>query len=326
MNNVNSKKAPVIGIVIPAYEVADFLPITLESIKSQTFQDWECIIVDDESTDNSYAIAQEFANRDSRFRAVRQLNGGASMARNTGADLLSKSDEFVTFMDADDVYLPHALETLLQELKAHPDAIAVHGLAEYIDAEGKIFDVGVRPRQMRELYRVRNGHLRKVAPDEPTTFAKIIRCSPLFPPGVFLTRRADFERTGGFDPSITGGEDWDLLVRLSRYGHFIPINQVLLHYRRHDRNYGAVSSVPKQVQRVHKIIYHSPENSVLQKQQVRAVWKAAQREFETLYRKNLRKAVRAKNPKDALGSGARLLLSRLRYIFGPRRPKPSPMK
>ena len=326
MNDVNSQKPPVIGIVIPAYEAAGFLRTTLESIRSQTFQNWECIIVDDESKDDSYAIAQEFASRDSRFRAVRQLNGGASMARNTGTELLSESDEFVTFMDADDVYLPHALETLLQELEAHPDAIAVHGLAEYIDAEGELFDVGVRPREMRELYRVKNGRLRKVAPDEPTTFAEIIRCSPLFPPGVFLTRRADFERTGGFDPSITGGEDWDLLVRLSRYGHFIPINQVLLHYRRHDRNHGAVLSVPKQVQRVHKIIYHSPQNNSLQKQQVRAVWKATQREFEILQRQNLRKAVRAKNLKSAARSLAGILANRFRYAFGPGHPKPKPMK
>lgn len=326
MNNVNSQKAPIIGIVIPTYEASDYLRITLESIRLQTIQNWECVIVDDGSQDNSHAIAQEFADCDSRFRAVRQLNGGASMARNTGADLLSESDEFVTFMDADDVYLPHALETLLQELKAHPDAIAVHGLAEYIDAEGKLFDLGARPREMRDLYHIKNGRLRKVAPDEITTFAKIIRGSPLFPPGVFLTRRADFDRTGGFDTSITGGEDWDLLVRLSRYGHFIPVNQVLLHYRRHGRNHGAVSSVPKQVQRVHKIIYHSPENNPLQKQQVRAVWKAAQREFETLYRRELRKAARAKNFKDVALNIARLLLSRLRYIFGPRRPNPKPTR
>ena len=104
---------PAISIVIPAYNHGRFLEDTLRSIQRQSFRHWECIVVDDGSTDGTSAIAQRYAAEDGRVRTVRIENGGESAARNHGYRLTSPESEFVTFMDSDDIWLPHALATFM---------------------------------------------------------------------------------------------------------------------------------------------------------------------------------------------------------------------
>lgn len=92
---------PIISIIVPAYNQEKYLGECLESIASQTFTDFEAIIVDDGSTDSTASICQEFVHRDDRFRLVRKPNGGVSSARNVGLDL--SEGEYVCFFDSDDV-------------------------------------------------------------------------------------------------------------------------------------------------------------------------------------------------------------------------------
>lgn len=91
---------PVISIIVPIYNVAKYLREALESIKTQTFENWECIIVNDGSTDGSEEIALEFVNADNRFRIINQENSGVSKARNTGLE--ASRGKFIAFVDADD--------------------------------------------------------------------------------------------------------------------------------------------------------------------------------------------------------------------------------
>ncbi|HPO73378.1 MAG TPA: glycosyltransferase family A protein, partial [Armatimonadota bacterium] len=98
---------PCFSVIIPAYNRARFLPECLESVLAQTFTDWECIIVDDGSTDGTRELVAEYVRRDSRFRYHWQENAGASAARNAGIE--RARGEWIAFLDSDDWYYPDAL-------------------------------------------------------------------------------------------------------------------------------------------------------------------------------------------------------------------------
>lgn len=93
-------RMPAVSIIVPAYNVGAYLEQCLDSIKAQTFTDWECIVVDDGSTDGSDEICERYAAEDSRFRVIHQTNGGLSAARNTGI-AEAKADK-ISFVDSDD--------------------------------------------------------------------------------------------------------------------------------------------------------------------------------------------------------------------------------
>ena len=97
------------SIIIPVYNVAPYLRECLDSVLTQAFTDWECICVDDGSTDGSGAILDEYAARDGRFRVFHQKNAGPSAARNRGLD--EASGEWIWFVDSDDMVKPSALST-----------------------------------------------------------------------------------------------------------------------------------------------------------------------------------------------------------------------
>lgn len=101
---------PEISIVVPVYKGIRFLREALESIKAQTFADWECVCVDDGSKDGSGALLDEIAATDARIRAFHRANGGTSVARNFA--LSEARGRYVAFLDEDDVYHPRMLETL----------------------------------------------------------------------------------------------------------------------------------------------------------------------------------------------------------------------
>ena len=105
---------PRISVVVPVYNVEQYLRDCLESLAAQTFEDIQVVMVDDGSTDGSAAIAQSFADRDPRFTLVSQANGGLSAARNTGIE--SATGEFLAFVDSDDVVAPNAYELLVGTL------------------------------------------------------------------------------------------------------------------------------------------------------------------------------------------------------------------
>ena len=96
-----------ISVVIPVYNAERYVKKTLDSVLAQTFADWECICVDDGSTDGSGAILDGYAAEDSRFRVIHQKNGGEGAARNAGMD--AASGELVAFLDSDDTWHPEAL-------------------------------------------------------------------------------------------------------------------------------------------------------------------------------------------------------------------------
>lgn len=106
-----------ISIIVPIYNAQKHLAACLSSIQGQSFQDWECICIDDGSTDNSLSIVEECAAKDPRFHVICQENQGPGVARNTGINVIK--GEYFTFVDADDLISPFAFESLLRLAHDH---------------------------------------------------------------------------------------------------------------------------------------------------------------------------------------------------------------
>lgn len=118
---------PAVSVVLPVYNALGYLAEAVESVLRQTAGDLELIIVDDGSTDRSGAVADDFAARDSRVKVIHSENRGLSAARNTGTD--AATARWITFVDADDVLAPQALEWLLSAVAENPEADMIMGHA-----------------------------------------------------------------------------------------------------------------------------------------------------------------------------------------------------
>lgn len=116
---------PAISIIVPVYNMEQYLRECLDSIKAQTFTEWECILVDDGSSDSSPAICDEYAAADSRFKVIHQKNGGLSNARNTA--LRTATGEYIGFVDADDWIEPGMYDLLYKMVKDEDADIAQVG-------------------------------------------------------------------------------------------------------------------------------------------------------------------------------------------------------
>lgn len=108
---------PLVSIIVPSYKQAHFLNDSLQSVLNQTYSNWECIIVNDGSPDNTSQIAAHWCGTDSRFIYLEKQNGGISSARNAGLDIVKGS--YVQFLDADDYLHPEKLNKSLFKIKDH---------------------------------------------------------------------------------------------------------------------------------------------------------------------------------------------------------------
>jgi glycosyltransferase involved in cell wall biosynthesis len=129
MNSYPNQSAenPLVSIIIPFYNREDFLREAVESVESQSYQNWELLLVDDGSTDRSATIAREFVKKQPKciFLLQHEDNRGASAARNTG--IRHATGEYVTFLDSDDVFFPNTIEREVKVFKNNPEADAVCG-------------------------------------------------------------------------------------------------------------------------------------------------------------------------------------------------------
>ncbi|MBA1838394.1 glycosyltransferase [Corynebacterium sp. zg912] len=139
----------MISIVIPVYNAAKFLGECLSNIQRQTLNDFECLLVNDGSTDSSLEICKETAANDSRFKVVDQPNSGAAGARATGARAATR--RYVCFIDADDIIHPEFLETLLAASNdCPPGHIVSSEICPYQDGERPAFSVSSGPNSRQD--------------------------------------------------------------------------------------------------------------------------------------------------------------------------------
>jgi glycosyltransferase involved in cell wall biosynthesis len=206
--------APLVSVVVPAYNSAGTLEQTVRSVLGQTVRDLETIIVDDGSSDDTLAVAR--AIEDPRVRVLTRENGGASAARNTGIE--QAKGTWVAFVDSDDVWLPEKLERQLTYLDAHPDVHAVQTGAFIVDADLRVL------------------HVRACKPSQDALWETLLfQNLPAFPSTVMI-RRSKLEEIGFFDTRLEILEDWDLAIRASRFCNLRSIEEPLTLYRTHPGN------------------------------------------------------------------------------------------
>jgi glycosyltransferase involved in cell wall biosynthesis len=206
---------PSVSIVIATRDRAHWIAATIESVQRQTFTDWELVVVDDGSTDDTGGVVARFAG-DGRIRWVPRPPEGRSAARNHGIGI--SSAPLVAFQDADDLWEPTKLARQVDALAADPAAGLCYTAARFIDATGT-------PLAMRK-------------PPEPlagNALPRLARGNVIILASV-VVRRTCFDRVGTFEPTLHACEDWDLWLRIARHFPIAFVDEELTRYRIHPGN------------------------------------------------------------------------------------------
>ena len=198
----------LVTVVIPCFNYARYLEQCVRSVVQQSHQRWECIIVDDGSTDDTPQVCARLAATDSRITFVRQTNRGLSAARNTG--IRRARGDFVQLLDADDILEADKLKVQVEFLKTHPDTDIVLGEAAFFDANAPTH---LRPRR-------RDGGIgttRKVNGNGPAVLSALVS-ENICVVHAALLRRTVFDAVGLFDEALHAHEDWDFWLRCAVQG------------------------------------------------------------------------------------------------------------
>lgn len=202
---------------MPVYNAERYVGDAVQSIVSQTWRDWEFIIIDDGSTDRSSEILRDWAAREPRIRLIARANTGYLQALNDGLSLAA--GEFIARMDADDVAIAERLERQIAFLESHPECVAVGSALLRIDADGDVLCEEPMPETHEEIEaRLFNG------------------LGALGHPAVTM-RRATLTEVGGYREAYYGAEDHDLWLRLAEHGRLANLRQALLMSRVHAENF-----------------------------------------------------------------------------------------
>ncbi|MBB4303166.1 glycosyltransferase involved in cell wall biosynthesis [Rhodobium orientis] len=204
---------PLFSVIIPCWNAEKTIVETLKSVLDQTFGDWEAIVVDDGSTDNTADVVAGFAACDPRISFCTIANGGPSLARNFGAMELARGT-YLAFLDADDLWASDKLEVTAARLRENEAAQAFYGrVAFFADTPA---DAST------------HSHVRK----EPLLLKHVLAENPFCTTSNLVVERKAFLATGGFDDGIVYGEDLEWLVRfVAMSGVIEGIDQTLVYYR-----------------------------------------------------------------------------------------------
>ncbi|MHC5768216.1 MAG: glycosyltransferase family 2 protein [Nostoc sp.] len=203
---------PKVSIVIPAYNSLKFLPETMESVFKQTFKDFEVLVVNDGSSDDTEHWVSQIA--DPRFKLITQENQGLSGARNTG--IAHASGEYIAFLDADDLWEPTKLEKQVLCLEENSEIGLVYTWVALIDENGNFTG------------RVFKNYA------ENDVWHKLIEHNIVESGSVAMVRRQCFDTCGVFDRNLRSFvEDWDMWLRIASRYPFKVMKEPLVYYRQH---------------------------------------------------------------------------------------------
>ncbi len=207
--------AVFVSVIIPAYNAAIFLPEVIQSVINQSYQNWELLIIDDGSTDDTADIANDFCKKDERIKLISKPNGGVSKARNLGVELAN--GELIAFLDSDDLWLPEKLLIHAEFMNQHPQVGVSFARVELIASDGQ------------STNKLTNNITDVLQPHH------LFYSNPTVTTSNLVIRKSVFETLNGFDDSMQYNEDVDLLFRLAIQNEWEieGIDQVLVQYRLH---------------------------------------------------------------------------------------------
>ena len=202
----------MISIILTCYNYGDYVGDAIGSALKQSYTDFEVIVVNDGSTDNSEEVISRFLD-DPRIKYIKQKNAGQANAKNTG--IKNAARDLIAFLDADDMWEPDKLAKQVK-LFNNPNVGVVYSRARYIDGDGNPLDLRLQSKYLQP----RSGKV-----TEWLIFDNFVPFSSS------VVRRECFEKIGLFDESLKMGIDWDLWLRISVHYEFDYINEPLLIYR-----------------------------------------------------------------------------------------------
>jgi len=201
-----------VSIVIPAFNAADFITKTLDSVKAQTFKDYEIIVVDDGSPDNTKEIVDNYIHNHGLVgQCIRQENKKIAGARNTGIKLAR--GEYIALLDHDDLWYTNKLQVVMNEFKLHPEVDLIsHNL--FMVKDGK-----------------KKGVL-KTGPASSNMYEKLLFTRSLLTPSAVVFKKSKALEIGGFRENyeFVTVEDYDFWMRLSKVAKFYFIKEILGEY------------------------------------------------------------------------------------------------
>lgn len=204
-----SIKVPLISIIVPSYNYGHLIGETLSNLKEQTYQNWECIVVDDGSVDNTRNIVEEWCRNHHQFRYIFQKNAGLSAARNTG--ILASKGEFIQLLDSDDMLEPGKFSGQIAVFQQNPSAEIVYSEVRYFTTENPAsryltLDCRYEPWMSGS------------SSSDPTKLITDILNGNIFPVNSPLIKRSVIDKIGLFDTHLKSVEDWDYWCRCALEG------------------------------------------------------------------------------------------------------------
>ena len=203
---MNSDLHPLVSVIIPSYNYALYLPDSIGSVIKQTYKNWECIIVDDGSTDNTKQVVEQYSQKDNRIQYYLQANSGPTVARNYGLKLAK--GEFIQFIDADDMIEHQKIEKQVSVFNQQPDCDIVYGSVKYFESSdsSKLYNdimLGDSKPWMKNLSGSGEAMILALVKENIMVIS-----SP-------LVRRSLFEKYGNMDEQLYFNEDWELWARFA---------------------------------------------------------------------------------------------------------------
>lgn len=219
----------LISIVIPVYNAEKYLEQCLNSVKNQTYKNFEVILVNDGSIDNSESICKEFVESDTRFRYYLKANGGASSARNLGLDNIT--GEYITFIDADDWVDENHLEVLINNIKENNSDMAVSSIKKFDNVSRFKF----RVYSNQEKYLLNYNKLNRE--EFLVILPKLIHASNSYKITVSKLFKKELVTDVRFDESIVYGEDLDFFFKIyNKVNSISYVDEVSYIYRLYDES------------------------------------------------------------------------------------------
>jgi glycosyltransferase involved in cell wall biosynthesis len=200
---------PKVSIIIPTYNSEKTIEETIASIQQQSFKDWELIIIDDGSQDNTVDIIENIV--EPRLKLFVYENGGVGIARNRG--IAQTTGEFISFLDADDLWTCDKLTLQIEALKQNPQAKVAYSWTSFVDENGKFLFSG------KALYYQGNIH------------KYLLLTNFLLSGSNILVRRDALHVVTGFNPDLPYAADWDFYLRLAKNFDFVVVPKYQILYR-----------------------------------------------------------------------------------------------
>jgi glycosyltransferase involved in cell wall biosynthesis len=199
---------PLVSVIVPSYNYGCFIGTTLESLQTQTLANWECLVIDDGSTDDTAEVVARYSKADPRIKFFRQQNRRQAAARNHG--LVQMSGQYVQFLDADDLIEPEKLERQVAYLENHPDVDILYGSVRYFRSEAP-------GERLFTMWGQDKPWMPGISGRGKPVLAALVEQNIMVINSPLICRRV-IDLVGLFDEAVPPAEDWDYWIRCAAAG------------------------------------------------------------------------------------------------------------